>query len=171
MALNEEYVIRNIKDTQPKSAQALLDDCMLPVKYIGGGCFRDGYQILGTSLLVKIPRLKSDNTVNNGNVLHAVNEWDAFQRISKSKGKRLQALKPHLPEFLHHDPETGVTVVRKYRKRPAYNAELESWMENMRRTIRRSFKVMSTDLHDGNLRIDKEGTLRFIDLGMFAHSL
>lgn len=167
MALTLSRIIHSLERNRPNSAQKLLDACNFPLKHIGGGAFRDVYQIIGTDILVKIPRFGLDSTEPTlTNLEHSREEFKAWKKIRRSKSKKWSHLKEHLPEFLYHDWNTGVTLVRKYSP-VRYSRAVANWCADMENSVTDMFNTLSADLHYANLGRDKNGTFRFIDLGLF----
>lgn len=176
--LNIDEVVKRLKTHKPTNLEEVMQDCKLPLKYVSNGAYRQVYQIVGTRSVIKIPRnpVKTEEIYNDKthkwktkyetsyDVTHANQEFQALQRMKRCK-IRMAFLQPHLPEFYHFNQMTGISLVKKYNK-VKYNTHIKT-IDKIREGVARVFKIdnWDTDLHENNFGLDKDGTLKLIDLG------
>lgn len=158
-------VIKRLQQFQPTTAQAVLDACELPLQYIGGGKFRDAYHVIGTELVIKIPRRDTRIRVTMTNIKHARDEYSIWKRIKSSK-RKFKPLRAYLPELIYFSDLTGVIVIRRYSKVKYTHAvgELEVKLEGI---VTKVMNTSNADVHLGNLGRDSKGSIKLIDMGLF----
>ena len=155
-------IIRRIKKHDPRKAQDLLDYCELPLQYIGGGMYRDAYHVLGTSVVIKMPRVGKSIEINKQ---HSRDEITIWKQIRRSK-KKYAAFKEYLPEIISHDGRTGITLVRKY-DNPKHSRAINKVIKELDAALADVLDLHTADIHYNNLGLDKDGSIKIIDLGMF----
>lgn len=164
-AYSTAVIIKRLQKHLPTTAQEVLDYCELPLLYIGGGAFRDAYLIVGTDFVLKIPRKVRIHKKTEANIQHARDEYAIWQRIRKSKQKFL-SLKRYLPTLYYYNSATGVIVVKKYEKMK-YSKEATALIRDLEKTITDTLDTKEADIHYGNLGVDKDGSIKIIDMGLF----
>jgi hypothetical protein len=163
VALTERQVINKINKWGPLTGQALLDLCEFPVQYVGGGAFRDVYHIIGTDVVVKLPRKGANYARNKTHARHEILIWN---RIFKAKtGDELAGFKQYLPNIRACDTKTGVMVVRKYEKLKGRHDKMLMALEQK---VKEVFDIPNGDIHHNNVGVDKEGNIKIIDLGLLV---
>lgn len=158
-------VIKRLIKHQPRTAQEVLDKCELPLLYIGGGSFRDAYFVVGTDLVIKIPRWLANKKRYEKNIQHAKDEYFIWRRMRTSR-RKYNAFKKYLPDLLYFNSNTGVIVVRKYEKARYTKANNQLIIE-LEKAITKIMDTDEADIHYGNLGVDKDGSVKIIDMGLF----
>lgn len=161
-------VIRRLRKEQPVSALEVLDNCRLPLQHIGAGAFRDVYHVLGTSLVLKIPRYGLNGQPEDDyetNIQHARDEYAIWKRITNSK-RKYKHFKQYMPEIVYFNKGTGLIVTRMYTKvksRRLHRKLVSKLDENMAALMGHT----TADIHMTNVALDNKGNLKLIDLGCF----
>jgi hypothetical protein len=129
----------------------------LAIYKLGSGCFRTGYRIRETDLVVKFPQ-------NSVGKYHTTLE---LKRIAQLK--KYSSLRPHLPPVYYHNKKTGVLVTRFYRRGDRHD---NFWTLGvlLAKLIREKTGVELCDIREDNMRLGgqrKRGRDRcvLIDLG------
>jgi hypothetical protein len=149
-------VINKIRDNNPKTVKELIK-LGIKCKLISSGAFRDVYKILTVPLVIKFP------TYDDGKE-HTLNEVKAVKKIKRLR--KYKELKRFMPE-IYHSNSAGVILMYEYKpldgdviisQLMAIIVKLiyqgEPWEDNF-------------DVHSGNLGLDEDGNVVFIDLGYF----
>jgi hypothetical protein len=171
--MNRERALTEIRFFHPKTERDLLVRCKFGLKALGEGAYRDAYQIIGTDLVVKLPKLQSAmgyDPVSSKrleySIEHARMEVDAIKKIRRSKAKRWQIFKPLMPEILYFNFSYGVTVMPKYHK-VGHHKHTDCIMK-LDRIVSKYNDLEDCDVYNtGNWAEDAEGNLKLIDLGCF----
>lgn len=164
MRLTESNIIRVLQKKQHRTGQELLD-LGLPLQFVAEGQFREVYHIVGTSIVVKIPRVRGcSHRTHKKNVAHATTEYRAWRRIM-SRG--YTEIRPYMPEILYHNKATGLVLMRQYRPVPRLKKNRETLSRLGRSISRIVAETRFPDVHAGNAGIDEDGNIRLIDLGLF----
>lgn len=159
--MKTDRVVQLVNNFKPVTAQEALY-AGLPLKYIGDGAYREVFHIVGTELVIKFP--KGGHSCNREHSLH---EYKAINRVLKSKAKKCQAIKKHMPKVYYCDAH-GVMVVRKYKMLPTkrQSERLRAVLSNRVCPI---LKLFDGDLENsGNVGIDGRGTLKILDAGYLS---
>lgn len=163
--MNTATVIRRIERSKPTTAQEILDNCELPLQYIGGGAYRDTYHVIGTSVVIKVPRTGPGDSKTEQNIQHSRDEFKMWHRIRKSK-RKFRPLRKYLPEIIYYNSTTGIMVCRKYEKAKR-NRSANALIVELEQTVTTIMGTTYADIHYGNLAVDKAGKFRIIDMGLF----
>lgn len=169
--ITTEIVVDRIIHNYPRNADDLLEECQLPLLFLGSGSYRNTYHILGTNLVVKVPRQVSVEVgeevlepSHEENVAHAREEVRAIRKVKRDKN--LKALRPYMPTLHHHDRRTGLVVMDRYDHvdEAVYDARSEEFEKifDLARTVT---GVLDCDLNQYNMGLDVEGNIKLIDLG------
>lgn len=157
------HLLKTYQFTTP--SQALYH---LPLKYMGEGAYRHTYHIVGTDLIIKFPKLPYRRpcptpACTNFNIIHSRDEYRAVTKILKSKAKRYQCIKKHMPKLYVCD-KNGVMIARKYRLLPSLAGI--NHRELLSQKIVDTLRIADGDLeNEGNVGIDGRGTLKILDGG------
>lgn len=158
-------VIKRLKRYQPTTAQEILDKCELPLQYVGGGAFRDVYHVIGTSVVIKVPRKTDKEHRTEKRIQHSRDEFSIWTRMKNSK-RKFRAFAKYLPELIYYNSHTGIIVMRKYEK-VRYNKVNNSFANELEEMITKVMGTCDADIHNGNLGFDKRGNIKIIDMGLF----
>lgn len=154
-------VLRRLNKYGATTAQDILDYCNLPLQYVGGGAFRDTYHVIGTGVVIKLPR---QGLKHARNIQHARDEMTIWNRMRRSK--KWSTFRPFLPEIIGFSKKTGVMVVRRY-DGLKYSRDSNQIIKNLEKSVTSIIGTTIADIHYGNLGVDKDGGIRFIDMGLF----
>lgn len=180
MKLTVDEIVRRLEFHEPKEVRTVMRYCKLPLRFIADGAYRDTFNVIGTPVILKIPRTpletnylydaktckSSEEEVSNDNVDHARIEFKLIDRIKKYK--KFEFLRPFLPEIYHANVKTGVSLVKRYYK--IGSKQHQKVIDDLEKKIKKAMNVSkfgSIDLHPGNFAEDKDGSLRLIDFGGF----
>jgi len=153
-----EQVVNDIRGAHVNTVQAVLF-AGYAMKYIGSGMFRNVYKIIGANLVVKIP-------IGAKGRRHALGEWEAYNRVLKSKLKYLP-LKAHMPTIHGFNRRTGVMVMELYRPSGKRDRKAIIKIGDVARVCCGKY----CDLHVDNVFKDQFGEYRIIDLGYLSHKI
>lgn len=168
--LSLDTIKRRLRRYKPATSQDVLRKCMFPLVFIDEGQFRSVYHILGTEYLLKMPLMEWEAWRWKGpkekwirkHINHARIEINAHTIIPTTTRDNVKALHKFLPEVPWSDWDTGVILMRKYRK------------PTQREWDKRGLKLLAaieavqrhnTDIRLHNCGIDSQGNLKVIDLG------
>lgn len=157
-------IVARISRRQPMGVIELLDECHLPLKFLGGGAYRKVYEIVGSGFVVKVPHSKGD-------IPHATTEFLCWRKIIRSK-RKYAALHPYMPVFRYHNKVSGITVMDMYETDFDYNTH-EPEMTYINNLTQDVMKNYDNDLEPekwDNYGLDAKGELKIIDLGYFSES-
>lgn len=140
-----------------------LQTCNFPLQFVGDGCFRAAYHVLGTSLILKFPHDSPD-------VEHSKQEYEAWKLLTKTK--KYADLRKYLPEILFFNESSGLVVTRKYKPLPKGRLpkDVSSLMVRFDDAIDDLFGDTTGDMHRDNIGIDKYGRYKVLDLGYMPGS-
>jgi hypothetical protein len=140
-------------------------DCGLALKFIGDGAYRHTYHILGTNLVIKFPKLL-DEGPSEYNIKHAKEEFQVVSKILRSKARRYQSIKKHMPRIYYCDHH-GVTISSRYKLLPM--ASGEKHRNRLSNYVCNILKVFDGDINNGgNVGVDGRGTLKILDGGLLG---
>lgn len=163
--MKTDRVLQLVNNCKPKTAQDTLY-AGLPLKYLGDGAYREAYHIIGTELVIKLPK-RTDLASTSCNVMHSLHEFHAIKRILRSRSKKCQAIKKHLPKVYYCDAN-GVMVVRKYNMLPN-KYQSDKLRAVLSHKVCSTLKLFDGDIENsGNVGIDGRGTLKILDAGYLA---
>jgi len=162
-----ESALEAIRYHHPKTERQLMVQCGFSLRPVGGGAYRDAYQIIGTDLIIKLPRCEGQSIERiEYSIEHSWLEVDAIRKVMKSKAKRWQMFKPLMPEILYFNHTYGTIVMPKY-KRVGHKRHSDT-IRKLEYLVNRYHGVEDSDLHNaGNWAEDKDGNLKLIDMGCF----
>jgi hypothetical protein len=173
---NANRITRILKKEKPESIYDLLLDCGLSLKFLGDGAFREVFKIVGTGLVVKVPRTDGELMEMSAGyahtpVDHAHAEWDHRKKVMREK--KYEFFRPYMPALHCLVPSTGVLLADYYRPLPytrtKYDAEIDQIIGSLA-AIGVNDGDVAKDKKD-NYGIDRDGKLRIIDLGCFGGEL
>jgi hypothetical protein len=143
-----------IRRYEPKTMKEFAD-FGLRIRYVGEGCSREVWQIIGYGLVVKIP--KDGPSAKR----HAEQEHKAWLRIKRSK-KKYKALRPYLPN-IYCCTKNGIILMEKYRQ--CY--ETTTTHNIVGALVKDLFPTDDGDIYSENMGKDKKGRLVILDFGCF----
>lgn len=157
-------IISLLKKHKPVSAFDLAG--VLKLKELGQGSFRRVYRIVNSPFVIKFPHLGrssgSDTAGRPRCIKHSALEADRHRHFMG-----FHELRYHLPRLYFHDRKTGVIVMEYVEEdktdRKAY------WMNDalydlVAVLIKSLTRKKMTDISENNLKLSKDGQLKFIDL-------
>lgn len=168
--LTLETIKRRLRRYKPQTPQDVLRKCQFPLWFVDEGMFRVVYHILGTEYVLKIPLQEWESWRWKGprskwikmHINHARLEMNAHTIISTTTRPDVKALEKFLPEVPYMDWDTGVTLMRRYR-RPTQT----EWNRGQAAifTAVEAVQRRNTDIKIANCGVDSNGRLRIVDLG------
>lgn len=151
----------------PKTERDLMVKCGFSLRPVGGGAYRDAYQIIGTDLIIKLPRREGVTKARiDYSIEHTRLEVDAINKVNKSRAKRWQMFKGLMPEVLYYNFTYGVVVMQKYKK--VGSERHRSAISKLDTLVSKYNNLEDCDVYNsGNWAEDDEGNMKLIDLGCF----
>lgn len=179
MPLSVKEVVSRFRQKKPKNAEEALVKCEVPLTFLQEGAFRRAYQIGRLPLVVKFPyftsycsTIEAQQARLEVGINHSAIEIKARKRVLRSK-KRFAPLAKYMPMIYHHNPETGVVLVHKYKVKP-YAKRFSGQCRDIEREV---IKAMGDNGLEGfdcdnpnNIGLDEKGNLVILDLGCFEES-
>lgn len=138
---------------------------ILPLKRLGAGSFRNVYRIVNSPFVVKFPHLGTSGSDTAGPqrcIKHSSLEADKHRHFMG-----FHELRNCLPKLYFHDKKTGVIVMEYIDEDNTSSCEYRR-SERMGDMIGILIKSLTrrklTDISENNLKLAKDGQLKFIDL-------
>lgn len=153
-----EQIVSRFRKWQPIDAHDAMMYCGVTLRYVGGGCFRDVFEIVGFPLVVKFP---TDSSDIDDNVYHACVEVRNIRCVMRSKSKA--HIRQYMPKLYHFNRHTGVSLVHKYTPVKSYDET-----QKADELISRAFNDDQWDSHKENFGIDSQGQIILLDLGVIG---
>lgn len=160
--MTKEKIVSLIKRWKPLTVKDILEDCRLPLQYVGGGAFRDVYRIIGTPYVLKIP---CEDGATELNLEHSRDEFTAWRRISRNK--KFSQLHRFMPEIVYYNRTSGIILVCYY-KSLSYSSETLKVARRTEALVRQVLGREWSDIHYRNIGIDSNGRYVLLDLGKFT---
>jgi hypothetical protein len=162
---------RRLNKFNPATPQDALRKCQFPLLFMDEGSYRVVYCIVGTQYVLKMPIQEWESWCWKGSkskwikahVNHSRHEINASTFVMHlAKDPLVQALRPFMPEMPYKNYDTGVVLMRRYR-RPTLN-EWRVKSEPLLKVVD-AVQKRNNDIKQCNCGIDSNGRLRMVDLG------
>lgn len=131
------------------------------LKYLGEGCFREGYaiEVFPRPLVVKFPKYKELD-----NIYHSNEEFTIVSSLRKKK--EYKVLHRYLPDILYHNKKTGVIVMPLYEKYE-YGTDVSNTVETVLANLVTDLGFNDHDVHCNNIgHLDDEP--KIFDVGILG---
>lgn len=102
-------LLRNYRPHTPAEARKI----GIRMRFVGEGCFREAY-IVENEYILKFPISRGDAADWEANAQHSRDEMDALRQAKDDS--RLKWMRKHLPTVYYFDEETGVILLKRYRR-------------------------------------------------------
>lgn len=154
--MNLATAIRRIKRFKPRTFEDFGKAGIPFGKNLGGGVFREAYQIKDLPLVVKFP-------IEDDGIDHSRDEMRKIKKFSKFK-----FLRKYLPKVYYYDRQSGVIVMKFYEDFEDCGDACDAVGTLAGELIKRLTGVSMVDIHSENVRVRdtyKPPRLVFCDLG------
>lgn len=152
------------RQRKPSDVEEALSKCGVTLRHLDSGAFRKTYQVGELPLVVKFPR-------NTSGIAHSAIEMRVHKRIKRAR-KRYKPLLKYMPTIYHHEPVTGVIVMRMYTPL-GWNDTNSEICHGLEEKIANAIKhtkwaaKWGLDCSPTNVGRDAKGKLVLLDLGCF----
>lgn len=154
----ELKIVQDFRALNPRN-ETQLKSLGLELNYVGDGLYRTAYQIVGTELVVKVKRNRTEFGEEQAQV-HGETEIRVWKKLLRSKYASM------VPPLRYYNDE-GVIVTDFVKPQRSTDEETREKLTNWKMSLSSAFDVVSSDMHQGNIGVYND---RFVvlDLGHFT---